>query len=186
MIPFRFVRVAAVALCALGAAPPVSAQPALTEDEAAERFRLQRELGPTRGLAIAPSSQPTVRTDAGTEVSLTQMPRDSQVNVNVVFDFDSAALREDQKPKLMKVCSAIDAAEVQRMRIIGHTDASGSADYNERLSLLRAVEVKRFIVRECGIPEDQLEAVGLGERFPYDEADPRADVNRRVEFQALG
>lgn len=141
----------------------------------------------TRGLAIAPVSQGQgQQQDAATEVGVTELPRDEQVNVSIVFDFDSAALRDDQTPKLSALCNAVAAAEVQRLRIIGHTDASGPADYNERLSLLRAVEVKRFIVRECGVDETRLEAIGVGERHPYDPAAPRADVNRRVEFQALG
>ena len=34
--------------------------------------------------------------------------------------------------------------------------------------------------------EGKLEAIGMGETAPFNSADPRADVNRRVEFQALG
>ena len=52
--------------------------------------------------------------------------------------------------------------------------------------LLRAQEVKRHLVSDCGIAETRLKAVGLGESAPYNENDPRADENRRVEFQALG
>jgi outer membrane protein OmpA-like peptidoglycan-associated protein len=42
------------------------------------------------------------------------------------------------------------------------------------------------MVSDCGIDANRLEAVGLGESAPFDATDPRADVNRRVEFQALG
>lgn len=78
------------------------------------------------------------------------------------------------------------AVDVQLFQIVGHTDSSGSASYNENLSLLRAKEVKRHLVSECGIPETRLEAVGMGESVPFNAADPRSDENRRVEFQALG
>ncbi|WP_292266234.1 hypothetical protein [Marivita sp.] len=54
------------------------------------------------------------------------------------------------------------------------------------MSLLRAKEVKRHLVTECGIPENRLEAIGMGESAPFNAADPRSDENRRVEFQALG
>jgi len=107
------------------------------------------------------------------------------VNIQISFDFDSAALRTDQKPKLTTLCTVMQKVDVNLFRIVGHTDASGAADYNERLSLLRAQEVKRFLVSDCGIAETRLEAVGVGEAFPLDKADPRGDVNRRVEFQAL-
>lgn len=143
----------------------------------------------TRGLAISPASQggtPAATESSATQVSLPTVPKEDQVNINIRFDFDSAALREDQKPKLRVLCNAVKGAEVQMLRILGHTDASGTASYNQRLSKLRAEEVKRFLVSDCGLAADQLEAVGVGERFPYDEENPRADVNRRVEFQALG
>ncbi len=182
-------RLIPIALLVLGVALPhaAQAQSEMTESEMTEAFAKQK----TRGLAIAPASQgddaaTDTSSDASTEVSLTQLPKEEQVNVNISFDFDSAALRPDQRPKLLSLCNAVTAADVKGMRIIGHTDASGSAEYNKRLSELRAMEVKRFLVRECAIPETQLEAVGVGEQFPYDAENPRADVNRRVEFQALG
>lgn len=168
---------------------PVSAQTAteMSPDEMKSAFDRQK----TRGLVLAtPDSAttgaaPAASADASIESIATAIPQEDQVNINVSFDFDSAALREDQKPKLVTLCSALKAADVQAIRILGHTDASGSAEYNERLSKLRAEEVKRFLATDCGFPVDRMEALGVGERFPYDPANPRADSNRRVEFQAL-
>jgi outer membrane protein OmpA-like peptidoglycan-associated protein len=78
------------------------------------------------------------------------------------------------------------AVDVAVFQIIGHTDSSGSASYNQNLSLLRAEEVKRHLVSNCGIEATRLEAIGLGESAPFNPDDPRSDENRRVEFQALG
>lgn len=117
--------------------------------------------------------------------TLVKMPADLGVNIRIEFAFDSAALDDAQKPKLTKLCNVMKASDIQLFRIIGHTDASGSDDYNERLSRLRAEEVQRFFVKECGIDAGRLEAVGLGERFLLDGTDPDSDQNRRVEFQAL-
>ena len=108
-----------------------------------------------------------------------------QVNVRIEFDFDSAALTPAQKPKLAQLCNVMKAADIQLFRIVGHTDASGSDDYNQNLSLLRAEEVQRYFITECGIDAKRLQAVGLGERFIPDGTDPKAPENRRVEFQAL-
>ena len=58
------------------------------------------------------------------------------------------------------------------MRIVGHTDASGPAGYNQKLSVLRAEEVQRFFVNDCRIAPDRLQAIGVGEQFPYDDRDP--------------
>ena len=106
--------------------------------------------------------------------------------MQIRFDFDSAALREDQKPKLATLCQVMKSVDVAVFQIIGHTDSAGTDSYNEKLSLLRAQEVKRHLVSDCGVAEGRLQAVGVGESAPYDTVDPGAEINRRVEFQALG
>jgi outer membrane protein OmpA-like peptidoglycan-associated protein len=113
------------------------------------------------------------------------LPKEEQVNVQVTFAFDSAVLEDSQKPILRTVCSALEKAGVGVMRIVGHTDAAGSAGYNQKLSVLRAEEVERFFVNDCHVAPERLQAVGVGEQFPYDDRDPLADANRRVEFQAI-
>lgn len=163
----------------------------LSADELEDIFARQK----TRGLVLAPSGGNSSETTAATTTSVEAEPnetthvefaQDEQVNIQVSFDFDSASLRADQKPKLATLCQVMKTADVGLFRIVGHTDASGSDNYNERLSLLRAQEVKRFLVSDCGIAETRLEAIGVGEQFLFDKDDPNADANRRVEFQALG
>lgn len=122
---------------------------------------------------------------APVEATYVELDKSEQVNFQIAFDFDSAALREDQKPMLSALCEVMNAIDIEKFRIVGHTDASGSADYNQRLSQLRAEEVKRFLVSDCGIADSRLEAVGVGKDFLLDKEDPRSDVNRRVEFQAM-
>jgi OmpA-OmpF porin, OOP family len=135
-------------------------------------------------VAVAEPATETVVKETET-ATLVKMPEDLGVNIRIEFAFDSAALDEAQKPKLQKLCNVMKTADIQLFRIIGHTDASGSDDYNERLSRLRAEEVQRFFVNDCGIEASRLEAVGLGERFLLENVDPNSDQNRRVEFQAL-
>lgn len=166
---------------------PTFAPMALAQDQSVEQMTENFKKQKTRGLTIATPGTAAAIDDTTAEVvaSAPVVPKEEQVNVNVSFDFDSAALRADQKPKLVALCAALKAADVQKIRILGHTDASGSAEYNERLSKLRAEEVKRYLTTDCGYPADRMEAQGVGERFPFDETNPRADANRRVEFQAL-
>lgn len=145
----------------------------------------------TRGLVIVPTTDPNASDDSGAVASASVQPaysavaREDQVNVQISFDFDSAALRSDQKPKLATLCAVMQGIDVAQFQIIGHTDSKGSAQYNEQLSLLRAQEVKRHLVDDCGIDAARLQAVGLGEQAPINSNDPRAEENRRVEFQAL-
>ncbi len=175
--------IAAICLLGVGFTTGPAMAEDLTQEEIVDRFQKQK----TRGLKISGVSQgsstasTTVETAAATPATI--LPQDEQVNINISFDFDSAALRPDQRPRLDAMCSAMKAMDGESFRILGHTDASGSDSYNERLSQLRAEEVKRYLVSDCGIPATQLEATGVGEAFPFDPDDPRADVNRRVEFQ---
>jgi outer membrane protein OmpA-like peptidoglycan-associated protein len=190
------VRLTSLIACSLiagiGFAAPraVSAQSGseMTAQEITEAFKKQK----TRGLVIVPSGQQAEQASttsvetAPTTTAYSAVDRADQVNIQIAFDFDSATLRDDQKVKLSTLCEVMRSVDVAKFQIIGHTDSAGSADYNERLSLLRAQEVKRHLVSDCGIADTRLEAVGLGESAPFDANDPRGDVNRRVEFQALG
>jgi outer membrane protein OmpA-like peptidoglycan-associated protein len=168
-----------------------AAQDAATSTAAELQEKFQRQK--TRGLALVSNSSsqvvvPTTTAEGKTEIApvvYSEIEKDDQVNIRITFDFDSAVLRADEKPKLATLCEAMKVVDVELFRIVGHTDASGSDSYNEKLSLLRAEEVKRYLVNDCGIAATRLEAVGMGKRFLFNTEDPRADENRRVEFQAL-
>jgi OOP family OmpA-OmpF porin len=166
----------------------------LSPEDLAALFLKQK----TRGLVLVPTGTEAATADAMPEdlfedvaaepvaaTTYVELDKSEQVNFQIAFDFDSAALRDDQKPMLSALCEVMNAIDVEKFRIVGHTDASGSADYNQRLSQLRAEEVKRFLVSDCGIADSRLEAVGVGMDFLLDKEDPRSDVNRRVEFQAM-
>lgn len=188
---FRLLAPGAAVLAALLAVAPAPAAASdaaeLSESELEALFRTQR----TRGLVIAPAATTdSDAAEASSEVAASsdyvQFDRDEQVNIRITFDFDSSALREDQKPRLERLCNVMRDIDIERFRVVGHTDAVGNAAYNQRLSLMRAQEVKRYLVGECGIAEERLEAIGVGPDFLYDPEDPRSPDNRRVEFQALG
>jgi outer membrane protein OmpA-like peptidoglycan-associated protein len=126
--------------------------------------------------------------DADSPVDPTQvgiLPEELQVNVRITFDYDSATIKADQTPVLEQMCRVMKASDIKKFRIMGHTDSAGSDAYNDKLSLLRAEEVKRRLVSDCGLEASRLEAMGLGERFLFDTQDPASGDNRRVEFQAL-
>lgn len=142
----------------------------------------------TATAATAPSdpNRPlTVAAQSTDPVEFGRLAPELQVNLQINFGFDSAALADDEKPKMQKICQAMKQSDVQMFRIVGHTDTAGSDEYNQRLSILRANEVVRFLVDECGISAARLEALGMGERFPFNADNTRADENRRVEFQAI-
>lgn len=158
---------------ATGTAPEAGTEVAATE-------------APATSVEQVAANAVTTAVDGETQVPVAYQPLDKadQVNIRVAFDFDSAVLRDSEKPKLTELCKAISQIDGV-FRIVGHTDASGSDAYNEKLSLLRAEEVKRYLVSDCDLPADRLQAVGVGKRFLFNNNDPRSEENRRVEFQAL-
>ena len=181
----RFHSVTAAALIASAGVAAAQDATELSAEEIKRRFEEQA----TRGLMIAPNTGGD-RTASDDTVAVetpeyTPVEAEGQVSVKIKFDFDSAALRADQRAQLDTMCEVMQAVDVDVFQIIGHTDSSGSAEYNRRLSALRAEEVKRHLVGECGIAETRLQTIGVGEESPLNPSDPRSEENRRVEFQAL-
>ena len=105
--------------------------------------------------------------------------------LTVKFSMDSARISQETAAQLDAVAEGIKLAGPNAKVVIeGHTDASGSSDYNIFLSLRRANMVKMYLVRRHGIMPDNLTVVGMGSGAPLNKANPYAAENRRVEFRA--
>ena len=97
--------------------------------------------------------------------------------------FNSDQLRPDAVNVLAECAEMIKRDGNKDMRVIGHTDSVGSLSYNLDLSNRRAEVVKTWLVKEGGIPKEDLLAIGLGPKKPKASnatAEGRAK-NRRVE-----
>jgi len=103
------------------------------------------------------------------------------------FDTDSAIPRADSLATLEALARLIAASgEGRRWLIEGHTDSSGGAAHNRRLSARRAQAVVEWLAGQ-GITPDRLQAVGHGPDRPVASnasLDGRA-LNRRVEAAPL-
>ncbi|MCG6657041.1 OmpA family protein [Halomonas campisalis] len=101
----------------------------------------------------------------------------------VTFAFDSSQLRPEARPVLDGVVRTLRENPEIRVRIEGHTDSIGSAQYNEGLSQRRADSVKAYLVSQ-GIAENRLMTRGYGEARPVatNETDEGRARNRRVEI----
>ena len=64
-----------------------------------------------------------------------------------------------------------------------HTDAKGSEEYNARLSMRRALSVKRYLVAQHHIDATRLRPIGMGKYETLPGRDPLAPENRRVQFR---
>jgi OmpA-OmpF porin, OOP family len=105
-----------------------------------------------------------------------------QLQLSVQFDLGSANISPTSRELLTKLGAAMNSPALagQRFRIEGHTDATGDADTNQRLSARRAQSVQTFLEANSGIETNRLSAVGKGSSEPIDAANPKAAVNRRV------
>jgi len=80
----------------------------------------------------------------------------------VYFDFDSWTLKAEQLKVLDDVISTARTGGQANINIVGHTDTSGSSDYNQRLSVRRANVVVEALV-QMGARRTALHASGVGE-----------------------
>ncbi len=111
-----------------------------------------------------------------------------KASFRITFAFASAELAGNAFQVLDLIGAAMTApdAGAARFRIVGHTDAVGSAEINQKLSEDRANAVKVYLIRKFGIASERLEASGRGARDLLKPEDPAAADNRRVEITNLG
>ncbi len=105
-----------------------------------------------------------------------------------LFAFDSAELTEEGKAAIDQTRAEIrpEISTAYAGIIIGHTDSTGSAEYNMGLSMRRAQAVSDYLA-STGVPAEILREVGRGEEDPIasnDTAEGRAQ-NRRVDIVAV-
>lgn len=111
------------------------------------------------------------------EYLVVNMPQD------VLFATDSATLRPDLTRDLNAVAGSLLRYPNSRIEVIGHTDNTGSAAYNQDLSQRRAVSVAN-VLRQNGVPGSRLASYGRGMDQPVaSNATPQGRAqNRRVEI----
>jgi outer membrane protein OmpA-like peptidoglycan-associated protein len=99
----------------------------------------------------------------------------------VLFDFDAYVVKPEGKSNLERLTRNLLRVGIDRMRLDGHTDNTGAADYNKQLSLRRAQAVAD-VAMAAGMPAANVQVRGLGATRPVADngtAAGRAE-NRRV------
>jgi OmpA-OmpF porin, OOP family len=139
--------------------------------------------------ALTPQGAPPARAAAPTATSgnIANAAAAPSVALDVKFEPNSAVLSAEAKGLVRSLAEAVNSAPLQsyRFRLEGHTDSTGSADYNLALSKRRAEAVKAYMVQAFGVPSSRLEAIGYGMQRPLDPANPESGVNRRVQVMML-
>jgi outer membrane protein OmpA-like peptidoglycan-associated protein len=121
----------------------------------------------------------------GTGVSVTRMGDNITLNMpsSITFATNSADLNGQFYNALGGVAMVLKEYNKTVIEVAGHTDSTGSDQYNQQLSERRAASVANYLVGQ-GITQQRLMTVGAGESRPVASNDTEAgrSQNRRVEM----
>lgn len=105
---------------------------------------------------------------------------------DITFETDKAVLTAEAKQSLDNVIAGLKGQPSMELQIDGHTDSTGGAAHNLKLSKERAASAKKYLV-DSGIAASRLQTEGYGETKPIASNKTKAGraENRRVEFKVL-
>jgi len=123
---------------------------------------------------------------AGTGVDVTQTA-DNQLKLNIPsdisFDINSAEIKPNLRPILDQFAQGLANQPNTEIRIIGHTDSTGSDAINNPLSVNRAASARNYLVSR-GVNYQRIQIDGRGSYEPI--ADNSTEYgrakNRRIEM----
>ena len=123
---------------------------------------------------------------AGTGVAVTQTA-DNQLKLNIPSDISFDTGRSNIKPNLQPIldqfAQGLGNQPHTEIRIIGHTDSTGSETINNPLSVNRAASARDYLVSR-GVDARRIQIDGRGEREPIadNNSDSGRAKNRRIEI----
>jgi OmpA-OmpF porin, OOP family len=106
---------------------------------------------------------------------------------DILFDVNRATLRAGAEANVRRIAAVLQQYPDREIVVEGHTDATGGAAYNQKLSEERAAAVRTALV-SGGVPADQITSRGFGLTQPVatNETAAGRQQNRRVEIVVLG
>jgi outer membrane protein OmpA-like peptidoglycan-associated protein len=113
-----------------------------------------------------------------------------ELPADILFDFDKADIRPAAGPALKQAADLIRKGARGTVTIEGHTDAKGSAGYNQKLSERRSASVQKWLVEREDLRSVRFQTKGFGAARPVapnakpdgtDDPEGR-QKNRRVEI----
>jgi len=146
-------------------------------------------LGQTRSIEIGEGAELAVKFD------LVPEPKEKLVTIvnkkietvrRIHFITAKATLLPDSYALLQQVADLILKSDIKRIRIVGHTDNSGTKKRNLKLSVARAASVAEFL-EKAGIDKKRIETTGYGDARPVvpNLTARGREINRRVEILIL-
>ena len=137
---------------------------------------------PAPAPAPPPAPRPLSEDELFAKKTLEQLNAEMPL-ADVMFDYDMAAVREDQRGVLQKNADWMRRWTTTRVTIEGHADARGTNEYNLALGERRGNAVKDYLV-SLGIAADRMSVISKGEEAPLctEMTDQCYERNRRGHF----
>ena len=107
-------------------------------------------------------------------------------DTGILFDVNKSDLRSQAKSNIDELAKTLQKYKDTNILVQGHTDNTGSADYNQRLSEERAMSVSREL-KANGVMGGRIDVEGMGEAQPVADNKTEAgrQANRRVEVAIM-
>ena len=163
--------------------PPMIADELVTREEFINMMMAMRA-----ELAAINSRLDQLQAAAGekTMIKVQQIPLEPTQHVMEVvfeirFDFNKATIKPEYQELIQQLVAATQENKNIKISVVGHTDTSGTTNYNYALGGRRADAVQKMLIK-YGIPASQIVAVSAGEEdlaVPTPDNTPNA-ANRRV------
>jgi len=113
---------------------------------------------------------------------------DVKGETSVLFAVNSAKLSDKAKADLKALADQAKGIKGYMIQVVGYTDASGGADYNQELSDRRAESVAAYLRKSCGVQISRVlspAALGMSRPVASNETKQGKAENRRVEVKIL-
>jgi OOP family OmpA-OmpF porin len=110
-----------------------------------------------------------------------------ELKLEITFASNSSVIDPKFNSELQEAADFIKAHPGKKLLVEGHTDTTGSAASNERMSQKRADTVRWVLVRDYGVNKANLTAKGFGEKNPIEDNATQAGrtANRRVVIRLV-
>ncbi len=179
---------AALGLALAFAAQPAHAQTKLDSAQIVNSLQGIENIVPPNIAAIRQQAIANANAGGGRVTLADALNKLPQLTVEILFDFNSAAIRPESFRTVGLLADALHHPFLlgYRILIVGHTDAKGDRKYNLELSQKRADAIRTALITTFRVAPNRLVALGLGEEQLRDPAHPDAAVNRRVQLINIG